>query len=104
MRRVTKWTGPRMGKVAAVAAAFFAVLAPVGAAAQGAVAGQAPTRVIVDSVAVSGNYRVSLASVRALFGIQPGATVSFREIQRGTKALMATGQYSDVTVRAIEAA
>lgn len=94
----------RTGKVAALAATFFVVLAallvPRAAAAQDT--GTQLQRVIVDSVAVVGNYRVAVASVRALFGVQPGQTVSFREIQKGTKTLMATGQYKDVTVRASE--
>ena len=89
------------GKVAAVVAAtFFAVLAATPAAAQNAPAATPASRVVVDSVSVVGSYRVAIASVRALFGVQPGATVSFREIQRGTKALMATGQFSDVLVHA----
>jgi outer membrane protein insertion porin family len=86
-------------KVAALAAAFFGVLAARPAAAQEPVAAQ---RVVVDSVAVAGSYRVAIASVRALFGVQPGTTVSFREIQKGTKALMATGQFADVFVRVLD--
>ena len=95
-----RWSRLRTGKVAALGATFFVVLAASPAAAQEPTA--TPQRVIVDSVAVAGNYRVAIASVRALFGIQSGTTVTFREIQKGTKALMATGQYADVTVRVLE--
>lgn len=87
-----------VGKVAALAATFFVVLESAPAAAQEAAT--IPQRVTVDSVEVRGNYRVAIASVRALFGVQPGQTVGFREIQRGTKALMSTGQFADVIVHA----
>jgi outer membrane protein insertion porin family len=93
----------RTGKVAALAATFFVVFGSLLAvrplAAQDAAN---PQRVIVDSVAVVGNYRVSVAAVRALFGVQPGQTVTFHDIQKGTKTLMATGQYGDVTVTATD--
>ena len=88
------------GKVAACAVAFFVVLMPARVGAQDATR---TNRVTVDSVFVFGNYRISADFLRALFGIQPGATVSFREIQKGTKTIMATGQFADVLVRAQEA-
>ncbi len=88
-------------KVAALlTATFFAVLTPTPGTAQDAP--QRAPRVVVDSVEVVGNSRNSVSIIRAYFGIQPGATVSFREIQRGTKALMASGQFSDVSVRAVD--
>ena len=62
--------------------------------------GEPPDRVTVDSVTVYGNFHFPVASVLALFGVLPGDTVTFREIREGTKALMASGQFADVLVRA----
>lgn len=88
-------------KVAAlVAAAFFAVLTPAKGRAQDAP--MVTPRVVVDSVEVVGNTRNSVNIIRAYFGVQPDASVSFRDIQRGTKELMASGQFADVSVRAVD--
>ncbi len=83
-----------------VAAAFFAVPAPGSASAQDPdQAAQGPRRVTVDSIEVLGGQRNSVNIIRAYIAIQPGQTVSFREIQRGTKALMKSGQFSDFVVQ-----
>jgi outer membrane protein insertion porin family len=54
----------------------------------------------VDSVVVVGNQRLTAAYVVSTFGVQAGTKISFRDIQRGIKALAATGQFKDVVVRA----
>ena len=84
-------------KVAATAATFFAMLAGAAQAQE-----SARGRVTVDSVTVYGQNRMRVETVKGVFAVQPGATVSFREIQRGTKALMATGQFADVQVRTVD--
>ena len=83
-----------------MAAAFFGVLTPASGSAQDA--STVSSRVVVDSVEVVGNSRNSVNIIRAYFGVQPGATVSFRDIQRGAKELMASGQFADVSVRAVD--
>ncbi len=89
-----------LGKATALAAAFFAVMgltSPTGVAAQGP-----QTRlVVVDTVVVEGNSpRIQEQSIVALFGVQPGAEVMYRDVQRGMKELMKSGQFKDVVVRA----
>ena len=84
-------------KVAATAATFFAMLAGAAQAQESALG-----RVTVDSVTVYGQSRMLVETVKGVFAVRPGATVSYREIQRGTKALMATGQFADVQVRAVD--
>jgi outer membrane protein insertion porin family len=54
----------------------------------------------VDSIEVSGNSRVEAASVRMMFAIDPGTEVSYRDVQAGIKALLASGQFKDVVIRA----
>jgi len=65
--------------------------------------GGVPT-VRVDSISVSGNFRLTPTTIIGALGIQPGTEVTYREIQRGIKALYATGQFEDVVIRAIGAA
>jgi outer membrane protein insertion porin family len=55
----------------------------------------------VDSIAVTGNFRLAATTIIGALGIQPGTEVTYREIQRGIKALYATGQFDDVVIRAI---
>ncbi|MFQ5537884.1 MAG: outer membrane protein assembly factor BamA [Gemmatimonadota bacterium] len=91
----------RTGKALALAAAFPAVwglthAAPLHAQAQGQRVGPQP----VDTVLVEGNKRIQEGSILALFGIQPGAEVTYRDIQRGIKQLLASQHFRDVTVRA----
>ena len=94
------------GKVAAAAATFFAVMALAWS--PGGLAGQEPAttpgQVRVDSLVVEGNARVAQSSIESILGIGPGSVTSFREIQEGVKALMASGQFDDVRVRARDAA
>jgi outer membrane protein insertion porin family len=91
-----------MGKATATALAFSAVMAlssataVAGQEAGGTTAGQQR----VDSVVVEGNSRVSADDVRTVFGVQPGAEITFREVQRGLKSLLRTRQFQDVVVRA----
>ncbi|HEU4880395.1 MAG TPA: outer membrane protein assembly factor BamA [Gemmatimonadaceae bacterium] len=51
-----------------------------------------------DSIAVSGNSRVSYESVRTSAGLAPRTTLNYRDIQRAIKALFTTGQFEDVQV------
>jgi outer membrane protein insertion porin family len=86
----------RLGKVGALAATFLVVLnafAPVRTAAQ-------QTTTVVDSVVVEGHRRVQAQAITALFGVQPGQAITYRDIQRGIKSLVGTGQFRDVIVRA----
>ena len=91
------------GKVAALGATFFTLLAvtpPV-------LTGQDPPStaeaglVRVDSVAVEGNQRVASETILGILGIQPGSPTSYREIQQAEKALWVTGQFNDIVVRAV---
>ena len=90
----------RLGKATAWAAAFFAVMGLVsttGVAAQGDPSGL----VAVDTVIVEGNSsRIQEQSIVSLFGVQPGAEVTYRDIQRGMKELLRTGQFKDIVIRA----
>lgn len=91
-----------LGKATAGAAAFSAVMALLIAAAplsaQVAEQGGGPQR--VDSVVVVGNSRVEPTSIQTVFGVQPGTEITWRDIQRGIKALLATGQFENAVVRA----
>ncbi len=51
-----------------------------------------------DTVAVSGNVRVSGETIRAAAGIAPRTTLNFRDVQRAIKALFATGQFDDIRI------
>ena len=89
----------RLGKASALAAAFFGVMA--GGASTG-VEAQNPQSIAVrvDSVVVTGNQRIQSQNILQLFAVQPGQEVSFRNVQRGIKVLLNTGQFDDVVVRA----
>jgi len=92
----------RTGKATAMAAAFSAVMAFATAT---PVAGQVPGQETpgpqrVDSIVVEGNSRVAANDVRTVFGVQAGSEITYRDIQRGLKSLLGTGQFSDVVVRA----
>jgi outer membrane protein insertion porin family len=86
-------------KATALAAAFFGVMA-IGAAAQQPDPQQAPSPVRVDSVVVEGNERVVTQAIASTFAVQPGQEITYREVQRGIKALLATNQFSDIVVTA----
>jgi outer membrane protein insertion porin family len=89
-----------LGKATALAAAFFAVMglsSPTVVAAQDQQVGL----VAVDTVIVEGNSpRIQDQSILALFGVLPGTEITYRDIQRGIKTLMHSGQFKDVVVRA----
>ena len=87
----------RLGKVGAIAATFLVVL---NAFAPSATAAQQAGATVVDSVVVEGARRVQAQAITALFGVQPGQAITYRDIQRGIKSLMGTGQFRDVVVRA----
>jgi len=55
----------------------------------------------VDSIEVVGNVRLATATIVGTLPFQAGSQVTYREIQRGIKALYATGQFEDVVVRAL---
>lgn len=91
----------RAGKAVVLAVAALAVAAVPYAAELGAqAAGRQGALQRVDSIEVAGNSRVQATSVRMMFAIDPGTDVSYRNIQAGIKALLASGQFKDVTVRA----
>jgi outer membrane protein insertion porin family len=59
-----------------------------------------PRTIRVDSVVVEGNQRLQGQSIVGLFGVQPGDDVDYRDIQRGVKTLVSSGQFRDVQVLA----
>lgn len=73
---------------------------PVRAQAQQQQEEGAPAPILVDSVLVEGAMRIQQQAILALFGIQPGQRITYRDIQRGVKSLVGTGQFDDVVVRA----
>lgn len=88
---------------AAALAAAFAVGAILLAGPSGAHAQTPPQEqgvVTLDSIAVEGNERIPASSVIATLGLRPGTRVTYQDIQRGLKALWATGRYRDVVARA----
>jgi len=87
-------------KATAGAAAFFAVVLVFSPESLSAWQGQEGP-VTVDSVIVEGNSeRIQAQTVSALFGVQVGSEITYRDIQRGIKTLYASGQYRDIVVRA----
>jgi outer membrane protein insertion porin family len=62
-----------------------------------AVAQEVPA-VVVDSLAVEGNTRLTTSQVLGTAGIPRGGAVNYRDIQRAVTALMSTGQFDDVIV------
>ncbi len=54
-----------------------------------------------DTVVISGNSRVSDATIRASAGLPPHTTLNFRDIQRGIKALFGTAQFEDVQINCL---
>ena len=87
-------------KATAVAAAVFTVVLAASPDMLSGWQGQQGI-VSVDTVIVEGaSQRVQAQSVSGIFGIQAGSEITYRDIQRGIKALHATGQFSDIVVRA----
>jgi len=87
-------------KATAVAAAFFTAL--LAGSPERLFGWQGQQGIVsVDTVIVEGaSQRIQDQSVSAIFGIQAGSEITYRDIQRGIKALYATGQFSDIVVRA----
>lgn len=80
----------------ALLSATFVALAPQGAA---PIAAQNQT-VVIDTIYVEGNRRLSDAIVQSTFGLQFGQTVNFRDIQAAEKNLWSTGHFADIEVYA----
>lgn len=55
----------------------------------------------VDSIEIVGNFRLSAPTIIGTLPFQVGAEVTYREIQRGIKALYDTDQFEDIVVRAL---
>jgi outer membrane protein insertion porin family len=89
-----------VGKATAFAGAFFAVMAFSSPTTVEGQTGREPVR--VDTILVEGNSsRVQSQSIVALFGIQVGQEISYRDVQRGIKDLLTTGLFRDIVVRAL---
>ena len=95
VKRSTNW----LGKAAATAATFLAVSALAIVLGATPAAGQTGP-VFVDSIAVEGNERLADAVVLGVMNLQPGTNMTYRDIQRAVKDLWATGQFTDIQVRA----
>ena len=88
-------------KATAIAAAFFGVMALVSSTPVDAQQPDLQSGVVqIDSIEVVGNERVEAQEILATFAVQPGQEITYRAVQRGTKALLASGQFDDVVVRA----
>ncbi|MGD8288863.1 MAG: outer membrane protein assembly factor BamA [Gemmatimonadota bacterium] len=83
--------------MASVLAVLCLVAIPRGARAQQP--GNLPV-LRVDSVVVEGNDRIQTENIVSVFAVQRGDEITYRNIQRGMKQLLATGQFRDLTVRA----
>jgi outer membrane protein insertion porin family len=90
----------RWKKALAPATAFFAFMVLAAPHAGHAQQAQAARTLQIDSVVVEGSQRIQGQSIVGLFGVQPGDEVDYRDIQRGMKALISSGQFRDVQVRA----
>jgi outer membrane protein insertion porin family len=54
----------------------------------------------IDSIQVLGAQRIQAESVAGLFGVIPGDVITGRDIQRGIKTILSSGQFRNLTVRA----
>lgn len=105
MTQLHRHTASTSKKATALAAAFFGVmgwLPTTGVVDLHAQQDPATGVVRVDSLEVTGNVRFESQFIISLFAIQPGQEVTYRAVQRGTKELLNTGQFDDVTIRARE--
>lgn len=73
------------------------LLGPAALAAQDQ--GQAPQLPVLDSIAVTGNSRLTTPQVIGSSGLLLGTPTGYRDIQRAIAALFKTGQFDDVSVR-----
>ncbi len=55
--------------------------------------------VVIDSVDVEGNIRQADLTIMAMGGLNRGSAYTILDIQRGFKAMWATGQFKDIRVR-----
>jgi outer membrane protein insertion porin family len=75
-----------------------AVLAAACAGLPSRVAAQQPEGPMVDSVEVTGNRRVTTATIVNTAAIPLRTPITYREIQRGIRAVWALGEFDDVQV------
>ncbi len=54
----------------------------------------------VDSIAVAGNVRLQPEVILGVTALEPGTNMTYRDIQKAIKDLWATGQFTDIRVRA----
>jgi outer membrane protein insertion porin family len=95
----------RSKKAFASAMAFFGFLLLASPhAAEARLAQQAdPVRALrVDSIVVEGNQRIQSQSIIGLFGVQPPEEINYRDVQRGMKVLLSSGEFRDIEIRAPE--
>ena len=55
--------------------------------------------IVIDSVDVEGNIRQADLTIIGMGGLNRGSAYTIYDIQRGTKAMWATGQFQDIRVR-----
>ncbi len=75
------------------ALALSSLMGPLALGAQSPVTGRCATP---DSVAVEGNHRVNVVTIRQTSGLIPGASLSYRFIQQSIRDLFSTGQFDAV--------
>jgi outer membrane protein insertion porin family len=59
-----------------------------------------PALLVVDSIVVEGADRLEADNIAAVFGVRRGDEITYRDVQRGMKQLLNTGQFRDITVLA----
>src|SRR5690242_18307674 len=85
----------RSALLAAATAGAIIAFAPVARAQEAAVTGPCAQP---DSIAFTGNQRISDQLLRGDAAIVPGAPLNVRAVERAIKNLYATGQFEDVRV------
>lgn len=92
-------------KAAALAVAFLSIaISPLSVgrvSAQEAEAQEAGGQIQIDSLAVTGNSRLDPSIILGTTHLRAGMVVNYLDLQRAVKTLWATGQFSDVQVRAL---
>ncbi|HEX7050072.1 MAG TPA: outer membrane protein assembly factor BamA [Longimicrobiales bacterium] len=88
-------------RAVAAAAALLSAAAVLAVPARAQEAPVAPPVVVVDSVLVQGNARLQTAVVLGEFGIHPGDTITYRDVNRGIRRLWTSGQFDDAVVRVV---
>ena len=94
----SRWSS-RVLSTSARAAAVIAVLCAAFPGGLRAQQGTLPV-LVIDSVVVEGSSRIQAQNIVAVFGVQPGDEITYRDVQRGMKQLLLTGQFRDLTIRA----